>query len=123
MVYVQPVPPTGSVHQVIAPAGDQPHEPLWSRDGKELFYRRPTPAGEELVAVTLQLRAQPRVTHRIKLFDVSGFDTATPHANYDIAPDGRSFVFVRPSGGTHIVVLQNVPEIARRLSRGGDVVR
>jgi len=102
---------------------DGASEPVWSRDGRELFYRRPTPNGAELVSAAMQLDAQPKVLGRTKLFDVSGFDTATPHANYDVAPDGRSFVFVRRAGGTHIVVLQNVPEMARRLARGTAAAR
>ncbi len=96
---------------------DGASEPVWSRDGRELFYRRATTTGAELVAATLQLDAEPRVVARIRLFDVSGFDTASPHANYDVSPDGRWFVFARRSGSDHIVVLQNVPELARRIAR------
>ena len=60
--------------------------PIWSRDGQELFYRRATPMGTELVAAALQLDAEPRVLRRTRLFDVSGYDTAAPHANYDVSP-------------------------------------
>ena len=97
---------------------DGASEPIWSRDGQELFYRRATPMGTELVAAALQLGAEPRVLRRTRLFDVSGYDTAAPHANYDVSPDGRWFVFARPDGANHIVVLQNVPELARRIARG-----
>jgi len=96
---------------------DGASEPVWSRDGREIFYRRPTPGGAGLVALSLQFAPAPRVIGRTPLFDVSGFDTGTPHANYDVAPDGRSFVFVRPRGATYVMVLQNVPELARRLAR------
>ena len=71
---------------------DGASEPIWSRDGQELFYRRATPMGTELVAAALQLDAEPRVLRRTRLFDVSGYDTAAPHANYDVSPDGRWFV-------------------------------
>jgi WD40 repeat protein len=98
-------------------------EPVWSRDGRELFYRRATPKGTELVAATLQLGAEPLVLARTRLFDISGYDTAAPHANYDVSPDGRWFVFARPDGANHIVVLQNVPELARRIARGAAVAR
>jgi serine/threonine-protein kinase len=96
---------------------DGASEPVWSRDGREIFYRRATTTGAELVAATLQLDAEPRVVARTRLFDVSGFDTAAPHANYDVSPDGRWFVFARRSGSDYIVVLQNVPELARRIAR------
>jgi eukaryotic-like serine/threonine-protein kinase len=90
-------------------------EPMWSRDGTEIFYR----AGPNLVAAKLLLATDPRVVDRDVLFEVSLFDTAGPHANYDVSPDGRWFVFARRSGANHIVVLQNVPEMVRRLARGG----
>ena len=97
---------------------DGASEPMWSRDGRQLFYRRDTPSGAELVAASLEFGAEPRVVKRTSLFDVSNFDTASPHANYDVSPDGTWFVFARRSGSDHVVVLQNVPELARRLARG-----
>jgi len=93
---------------------DGASEPVWSRDGREIFYR----AGAKLVAATLQFGAEPSVVSRTELFDVSGYDAAAPHANYDVSPDGSSFVFARRGATNHIVVLQNVPELARRIARG-----
>ena len=90
---------------------------MWSGSGREIYYRRATPAGAELVAATLQLSVEPAVMKRTRLFDVSSFDTATPHANYDVSPDGSWFVFARRSSSDHIVLLQNVPELARRAAR------
>ena len=90
-------------------------EPIWSRTGTEIFYR----AGQSLVAAKLELGAEPRVIERKQLFDVSLFDAAGPHANYDVSPDGNWFVFARRGDATHIVVLQNVAELARRAARGG----
>jgi serine/threonine-protein kinase len=89
-------------------------EPMWSRDGREIFYR----AGSRLVAAQLQLGADPSVVSRTSLFDVSAYDAAGPHANYDVSPDGTWFVFARRGGTNHIVVIQNVAELARRLARG-----
>ena len=96
---------------------DGASEPVWARDGREIYYRRPSATGAELVAATLQLGIEPTVVKRTRLFDVSGFDTAIPHANYDVAPDGNWFVFARRGNSDHIVVLQNVPELARRAAR------
>jgi serine/threonine-protein kinase len=92
-------------------------EPVWSRDGREVFYRRDHLRGADLVAAALDLTASPRVVSRTTLFDVSRFTTAQPHANYDVAPDGKSFVFVRRRGADEVVVLQHVGEMARRLAR------
>ena len=90
-------------------------EPMWSRNAAEIFYR----VGPNLVAAKLQLGPEPRVLERVDLFDVSLFDTAGPHSNYDVSPDGSWFVFARRGSANHIVVLQNVPELARRVARGG----
>jgi Tol biopolymer transport system component len=101
---------------------DGASEPIWSRDGREVFYRRQTSRGAELVAARLDLSGTPRVVSRTSLFDVSLFDAAQPHANYDVSPDGQSFVFVRRSSSGKVTVIQNVAELARRLAqeaRGG----
>jgi len=93
---------------------DGASEPVWARDGREIFYR----AGSRLFAAKLELDAEPKVVSRTDLFDVSGYDSAAPHSNYDVSPDGSWFVFARRGGTNHIVVLQNVPELARRIARG-----
>jgi serine/threonine-protein kinase len=98
---------------------DGASEPVWSRDGRELFFR----SGSKLVAARLQFAPQPSVVTRTELFDVSGFDAAGPHANYDVSPDGSWFVFARRGGTNHIVVLQNVHELARRIATGGSAPR
>jgi serine/threonine-protein kinase len=98
---------------------DGASEPVWSRDGREIFFR----AGAKLIAARLQLGSQPGVETRTELFDVSRFDAAGPHANYDVSPDGSWFVFARRGGTNHIVVLQNVHELARRIAAGGTVPR
>jgi len=101
---------------------DGASEPVWWRDGRGLFYRRATANGAELVAATLALGPEPRVVTHTSLFDVSSFDTAAPHANYDVSPDGSWFVFARRAGSDYIAVLQNVPELARRIARGAGTV-
>ena len=35
---------------------------------------------------------------------------ATPHANYAISPDGKTFAMVRRAPANRIIVLQNLPE-------------
>jgi len=48
-VFVQPYPPTGAIYPV-PPTGPDPHNPFWSRDGKELFYE---PRINELAVVPI----------------------------------------------------------------------
>jgi serine/threonine-protein kinase len=93
-------------------------EPVWSHDMREIYYR----AGSRLVAAKLQFNPEPSVLSRTNLFDVSGYDGAAPHANYDVSPDGSWFVFARRGGTNHIVVLQNIAELARRIARGAGSV-
>ena len=52
-IYVQPFPATGAAHELFARPSDDPHHPVWSPDGKELFYI-PRPSAFESVSVTMQ---------------------------------------------------------------------
>jgi Tol biopolymer transport system component len=49
-VHVQPFPPTGVIHAVTNVGGSYP---TWSRDGRELLYRRPAPSAGVNSALTL----------------------------------------------------------------------
>jgi len=110
-VYVHPLSQEGLKVQVSLDGGS---EPVWSRNGKELFYRRPSGGVAYLVAAEIQLGKEARVLQRTTLFEVSEYEPAQPHANYDVTPDGKSFVLLRRSPSTHIVVIQNVQELVRR---------
>jgi Tol biopolymer transport system component len=90
-------------------------EPMWSRDGRELFYRAENAARVELVAVTIG-HEPLRVTSRRALFILDGYDAAQPHANYDVSPDGKSFVMIHRAPTGRLTVIQNLPELVRRLS-------
>ena len=85
-IFVQPFPATGAKYQVpMSGAGNQ-HQPLWSRDGKELFYN-PRPGGFEVVSVTTSptfVFGNPVAIRRP--FPAAG--PTLPRA-YDITPDGR----------------------------------
>ncbi|MCL4212672.1 MAG: serine/threonine-protein kinase [Gemmatimonadales bacterium] len=93
-------------------------EPLWAPSGRELFYR--APAADRVVLMSASLRLGPVVTvaERRQLFDVSEMLPGTPHLNYDISPDGRTFAMVRQNPATRIMVLQNAPALFRQLERG-----
>jgi hypothetical protein len=63
------------------------------------------------------VRAAPTfavVSQRV-LFPMDDMVGGQPHANYDISPDGQTFAMVQRSAGSHIVVIQNVPALLRRL--------
>jgi serine/threonine-protein kinase len=82
-------------------------EPVWSLDGRELYYRSTASSGPELIAARLELGAAPRVASREPLFALNDIEGAEPHANYGMAPDGR-FVMVRRVQVPKLVLIQNV---------------
>jgi Tol biopolymer transport system component len=98
-------------------------EPVWARTGREIFYRRQvSPTEAELVSAAVMTDPEFRVTARTPLFPVGLMEVSQPHANWDAAPDGQSFVFVRRSPATRIEVIQNLPELVRRLQRTAGTV-
>jgi len=107
-VYVRSYPGFGSKVQVSQDGGT---EPVWARSGKELFFRSGGRQTPQLIAAAVEAAASFRITSRRPLFNVAGYENANPHANYDVFPDGKSFVMVRqgrPGQSAEIVYLQNV---------------
>jgi hypothetical protein len=90
-------------------------EPVWSPDGRELFYRETKQADPYLVAAGIATTPALAVTGRKRLFAVGDIVGTSPHANYDISPDGKTFVMVRRSPAARIMVIQNLPALVRRL--------
>jgi serine/threonine-protein kinase len=115
-VYAAPLDGEGDLIQVSLAGGI---EPLWSRDGTELFYRTGASAGSEMM--TARIRTEPRleVISRETLFSVADMATATPHVNYDVSPDGQTFAMVLFNPASRVMVIQNLPELVRRLGGGG----
>ena len=94
-IVVEPFPATGAKFQMIQKAGDTPHHPLWSPDGRELLYN-PRPGGFEAVPVVTAATfgfGVPVETPR-------NFRTGPgiERAHYDMMPDGRILGLVNPQG-------------------------
>jgi dipeptidyl aminopeptidase/acylaminoacyl peptidase len=115
-VYVRPLGRDGDLVQVSRGGGG---EPLWSPDGRELFYRGEVDGEPRLMAASVQTAPAITVTARRPLFSVADMVTATPHRNYDLSPDGKTFVMVQRSPATRIMIIQNLPALVRRL-RGAE---
>lgn len=99
-VYVLDWPRASTVRQVSTGSGA---EPLWARDGRELFYR----AGDSLIAVEVATKPGFRVLSRAVLFE-SPFAANGFRTNYDVAPDGRRFIAIRSGEApAQLVVLMN----------------
>jgi Tol biopolymer transport system component len=79
-VYVQSFPPTGAKYQVSRRGGDMP---VWSRDGKRLYYRVRDPQG--FASVSISANASLWFDDPV-LTAVQGM---TLDAGYDVAPNGR----------------------------------
>ena len=64
--------------------------PVWSRDGRELFYR----AGDDLISVPVQTTSGLVLGERTKLLDLSEYDSGYLH-EFDVSADGQRFLVIR----------------------------
>lgn len=102
-VFLLPASGGGTPLQVSREGG---REPVWSRRGDELFFRR----GPEMLAARMLGSAPPRIAAPVLLF-TGEFDRRPMfHPNYDVAADGR-FLMVRGTApdvtDTRVAVLLN----------------
>ena len=102
-VYVQAYPGPGSKSQISTGGGSQP---VWSRDGKELFYR-----GErQLLAVGVRLSPTFSAGDRRRLFDDTYEIEHRDDRNYDVSVDGKRFLMLkveRPASSAQLTVVLN----------------
>ena len=102
-VYVQPFPGPGAKSQVSTDGGD---EPVWSRNGRELFYRN----GDKILAV--YVKTAPAFTAGTPRALFQGqYSTFPGRASYDVSADGRRFLMTRsteqqsaPAQSLHVVL-------------------
>ena len=94
-VYVQPFPLTGAKYQ-ISTVGGSSGSPLWSPDGKQLFYLRP--GTNQILAVDIQTQPSFLIGKTTPL-PIQGF-VQTGGRNYHITPDGKYFVALFPQSET-----------------------
>jgi serine/threonine-protein kinase len=108
-VYLRALAPGGGRVPVSAGGGG---EPLWDPDGTRLYYR----TGDQVIEAAIATAPTLQVTGRRVLF--SGlYSTDIFHPNYDVAPDGKSFLMIKPvdlSRGL-IMVVNWARELRRRI--------
>ena len=88
-VFVQPFPATGATWQVSHGGGGQP---LWSPDGRQLFYLAPD---KRIMAVDVRTDGASFVQSGTRLaadVRVSGWERPTQGTPYAISPDGQRFL-------------------------------
>jgi Tol biopolymer transport system component len=89
-------------------------EPVWGPDSKELFYRGTNGRYPVLIVASVAAEEDFNVTDRFGLFPIGDIAAAAPQANYDISPDGRTFVMVRLAQSSRINVVRNLPGLLER---------
>jgi Tol biopolymer transport system component len=90
-IYVQPFPPSGAKYQVTTAGA---HSPLWSPDGKQLFYIDVSTGVGRLTSVDVTLQPSFAASHPVTLpIDATFPDTLRP---FDITLDAKRFVVVIP---------------------------
>ena len=109
-VYVRPYPPGPGKWQVSAQGGEHV---IWSRDGKELFYRN----GNKWMAVAVQLQPEFKPETQRLLFE--GPYAMVGGHSYDVTPDGQRFLVLEPAKHdaapvTHLNVVLNWFEEVKR---------
>ena len=103
-INVRPFPAVDSARYVISAGGGS--EPLWSHDGRELFFRSPR---GEMFAVPVAT-AGPFTSGVPKLlFDGVGLGVDRFHRSYDVTADGRRFLMTSFGGadGTSLSLVLN----------------
>ena len=98
---MRPFPGPGELYPVSIGGGNSP---VWSRDGRTIFFTN----GNQLLAASVTTSPAFSVTARAVLFsgDYSG---NAGHAPFDVSPDGKSFLMLRPvaANSEEIVVIPN----------------
>jgi hypothetical protein len=105
-LFVQPYPATGAKYQITNDAAAA--FPVWSRDGKQIFYAFPP----KLYVV--DVRTQPTFSFgKPTTLPINGFFQPVPgQRNFDVAPDGKHLVVVMPASATQNENIQRLnPQI------------
>ncbi len=114
-IYVEPYPGPGPKTMISTNGG---YQPLWSRDGKELFYR----CGYKMIAGTIETKPEFRVTRCEELFEAP-YLCRVNRIDYDVAPDGR-FLMIQDSQEptpVSVNVVLNWFEQLKRLAPIGEI--
>jgi serine/threonine-protein kinase len=114
-IYVEPYPGPGPKVPVSTEGGQQP---IWSRDGKELFYR----SGNKMIAAAVETKPQFKITGYSELFE-GRYLSMSSLQNYDVAPDGRFLMIQETKESTPLginVVLNWFDELKRLVSEEKD---
>lgn len=109
-IYLRRFPGAGDKRQVSTGGGTTP---VWSRRGRELFFRN----GDQIIAVAVKAEKELVLGRPTVLFERPF--TPTLFANFDVTADGQRFVDLDDSVAepppTHLVLVRNFDEELKRL--------
>ena len=114
-VYVRPF-PEGDAKILVSQQGGA--EARWAPDGRTLYYQSLRNGVPVLMAAAVSAGAEFNVGAHTTLFDVSEFEPASPHANYDVSPDGTRFAMIHQGPLSEMVFVLNWTEEVRRRGAG-----
>jgi eukaryotic-like serine/threonine-protein kinase len=116
-IYVRSFPGPGGKWPISTEGGT---EPVWARNGRELFYRN----GDKLMAAAVETKPT-FVAAKPKLLFEAHYETGLypSFPSYDVSPDGQRFLMIKPSeqesAATQINVVLNWSEdLKRRVPTG-----
>jgi serine/threonine protein kinase/Tol biopolymer transport system component len=89
-IYVRPFPGPGEKFPISTEGGT---EPLWARNGRELFYR--SVDTDKMMAIEVQTEPSFRASAPRVLFQGRFAGAIDQHAGYDISPDGQRFLMLK----------------------------
>ena len=115
-VYVRPFPTIDSGRWQVSNGGGT--RPRWSRDGRELFYFTPENGEVRASLWAVPITPGPLFTagRPYKLFEGNYAAFNQGRQTYDVSPDGKRFVMIKPAETpTPIIVVQNWTEELKRL--------
>jgi Tol biopolymer transport system component len=119
-IYVQPYSSEGGIERIEQISNNGGQQPMWSDDGKELFYR----SGDKMMVVPIQREPTFKAGVPKLLFEGAYSDAYYGStSNYDVADDGQRFLMVqsnalRGTGDTLHVVLNWFEELKRLAPTG-----
>jgi len=108
-IYVRPFPGPDRRWSVSTQGGTQP---LWNRNGKEIFYR----LGNKMMVVDVSGVTDLTLSRPRQLFDQRYVFQNISLANYDITPDGQRFLMLKDeTGAGRLNIVLNWTEELKRL--------
>jgi hypothetical protein len=102
-VFVQSYPELGTRRKVSVNGGG---EPVWSHDGRELFFRQ----GTTMLSIAVETDPVFRTGAPKALFSGEYDFAPIGHQHYDVSPDGERFLMIkhgRPTGPNRVNVVLN----------------